>query len=56
MKPFRIPDSVHVTYRATGLTLRQLVRKHDGWFEGSVARFPTVWDRQQFEREYHEKF
>lgn len=31
-----------------------LVKKHNGWWEGDTARFPTVHDKVQFEAELHE--
>lgn len=29
---------------------KMAVKAHNGWIEGDVARFPTVYDKQQFER------
>lgn len=31
---------------------RTLVRKHQGWMEGDTARFPSVYNKEQFEREW----
>lgn len=30
---------------------KRLVAKHHGWIENEVARFPTVYDKEQFEKE-----
>jgi hypothetical protein len=30
---------------------KKLVQKHNGWIEGDAAHFPSVYDKQQFERE-----
>ncbi len=31
---------------------KKLVRKHKGWIEGEIARFPSPWNNEQFEREF----
>jgi hypothetical protein len=31
-----------------------LVKKFGGWVEGDIARFPTVYQKQQFEQAYEE--
>jgi len=34
---------------------KKLVAKHSGWLEDEVARFPSVWHKQQFEKEMANK-
>lgn len=31
---------------------KKLVEKHKGWIEGDVARFPSPWHKEQFEKEF----
>ena len=38
--------------------LNKLVEKYDGWFSDTwpnTAEFPTVWHKEQFEREVREQ-
>lgn len=35
----------------TSKNFRRLVKKWNGWIVGGIAYFPTVWHREQFERE-----
>jgi len=30
---------------------KKLVSKHSGWLEDGAARFPSVWCKEQFEKE-----
>ncbi len=30
---------------------KKLIEKHSGWLEDEVARFPSVWHKEQFEKE-----
>ena len=30
---------------------KKLVRKWSGWIEGNMAYFPSVWHREQFQKE-----
>ena len=37
----------------THTDFKRLVKKHNGWIEnGDIARFPSVWNYQQFCKEY----
>ena len=36
-------------------TFKALVKKHKGWIEGGVAYFPSVWNREQFEKDPENK-
>jgi hypothetical protein len=36
-----------MTYKA----FKVIVAKHSGWIEDGVARFPSVWHKEQFEKE-----
>ena len=31
---------------------KKLVRKYRGWIEGDIARFPSVYLKEQFEKEF----
>jgi len=36
----------------TSKQLTALLKAHNGWWEGDIARFPSVWDKDQFEKAY----
>lgn len=35
---------------ASKVFVENLVKIHKGWFEGDVARFPSVYNKEQFEK------
>jgi predicted metal-dependent hydrolase len=44
-------EQIEMTKPLTWTEFKRLVKKHHGWIENEVARFPTVYDKEQFEKE-----
>lgn len=45
-----------MTNKEKGQKLAKVIKKYDGWIEnGEVIRFPSVWHKEQFEKEWFEK-